>query len=224
MEGKMWINIPSLQETLADADLYEFRQAQGKRYELQPVLVLSCVAMMCGAETEQEIAEWSLSHGQRWLKWLGIKNERGPRPATITRIFRGVDGERLEAALILWSQQIFESLRLSNGGDDEWDELAFEVESGNHTTKRWAAGSERLSRLGFRLRSLLSRLTDDATGWDCVDAGAHRESLLVGLALTGYIETGDLPVRRPSPKSDGIPLNFLPVPALTGQLWQRLSA
>lgn len=36
----MWINVPSLRESLADADLYEFRQSQGKRYELQSVLLL----------------------------------------------------------------------------------------------------------------------------------------------------------------------------------------
>ncbi len=84
----MWINVPSLQESLADADLYEFRQSQGKRYELQSVLLLSCVAMMnalhqrwswpvlgsvlllsCvammnGAQSEQEIADWCSRYGQ----------------------------------------------------------------------------------------------------------------------------------------------------------------
>jgi len=188
----MWINVPSLQESLADADLYEFRKSKGKRFELQTVLLLSCVAMMNGAQSEQGIADWCSQHGGRWLKWLGIKNERGPSAATIARIFRGVDGGRLEAALIVWSRQILESLRLSDFSEE--GELAFEIESASVTTGRWAVGSGLLCALGFRLRSLLERLVVSP---DRVDGEAHRESLLVGLALTGYVETNDLqPDRR----------------------------
>lgn len=115
--------------------------------------------------------------------------------------------------MILWSQQVLESLRLSDPSEeDEWDELAF--------------GSELLCALGFRLRSLLDRL---AVSPERVDGETHRESLLVGLALTGYIETNDLqPDHREKAmhlsKSEDIRLDYLPVPAVTGQLWQRLPA
>ncbi|MGH9846725.1 MAG: transposase family protein [Blastocatellia bacterium] len=221
----MWINVPSLQESLADADLYEFRQSQGKRYELQSVLLLSCVAMMNGAQSEQEIADWCSQHGRRWLKWLGVKNEKGPSAATVTRIFRGVEGGRLEAAVILWAQQVLESLRLSSPlEEDEWDEVAFEIETASIATKRWALGSELLCALGLRLRSLLKRLTGLS---EYVGGEIYRESLLVGLTLTGYLETNDLgPDRRGAavhlPKSEEIP--YLPAPAMAGQLWQRLPA
>jgi DDE_Tnp_1-associated len=220
----MWINVPSLQESLADAALCEFRQSQGKRYALQSVLVLSCVAMMNGARSEPEIADWCARYGARWMKWLGIAGEKGPSAATLARIFRGVDGSRLEAALLDWSRQVLESLRLVDPWqDDEWDEPAedreFAAPASDAPAQSGWTGGELLCLLGFQLRALLDRIAP-AHG---VRAAAERESLLVGLTLTGYLETSDLQLERREsaiqlPNQQLIPTNYLPVP------WQRLAA
>src|SRR5262249_22801252 len=221
---KMWINIPSLQEALAGAELYEFRQPQGKRYGLQPVLLLSCVALMCGAQSEQEIGNWCKSNGKRWMKWLGIKSERGPSTATITRIFRGINGARLEAEVLLWTEQILEFLRLST--DDEWDELAVELENPESSTKRWTEGSELLLTLSGCLRTLLDRLAGCS---EREDLKGRRESLLAGLVLTGYVETGDLrevfeDKASTLPQSpDKVRPGYLPVNAIPDQRWRRVA-
>ncbi len=75
--------IPSLREALAE--MADFRQAQGKRYESVSILLLACMAMMMGARSEQAIAEWGRNYGVAWLRRLGIERERGPSQATIHR-------------------------------------------------------------------------------------------------------------------------------------------
>lgn len=100
-------NVASLQDALAQVS--DFRHPQGRRYQLKAVLVLSCLAMISGAQSEQAISEWSGTAGRRWIRLLGIRRQRGPSPATIHRIFRGIDRDQLEAALIQWSRQIIDS-------------------------------------------------------------------------------------------------------------------
>jgi hypothetical protein len=92
----------SLQEAFTKVD--DFRRPQGKRYKLQAVLVLTCLAVMHGAQSEEEVAKWGEDEGRRWLRLLGIRQNRGPSQATIQRIFRGIDRSQLEAALDHWSR------------------------------------------------------------------------------------------------------------------------
>ena len=76
--------IPSLQESLSA--ISDTRQAQGRRYELIPVLLLCCVALMSGYKSVNAIAEWSKNYGQKWLKLLGINRKRSPSQLTLHRI------------------------------------------------------------------------------------------------------------------------------------------
>jgi DDE_Tnp_1-associated len=96
--------VPSLRDALADVP--EFRQAFGRRYELLPVLLLCCVAILCGARSQSAIAEWGSNYGVRWLARLGIKRRRGPSQPTLHRIFKGLDHESLEQAVSGWVEQV----------------------------------------------------------------------------------------------------------------------
>lgn len=182
----MWMNVPSLQEALMNAELVEFRCRQGRRYELSAVLLLSCVAMMRGAKTEQEIALWIERDGQRWLKWLGVASERGPSAATVTRVFQGVESARLQAALILWAQQVMEILRPARL--HEWEQtVVLRIE-----TRAWfsgVSGHNAITALSQCLNSIIDTLI---VAFDEREDAARCESLLAGLALTGYVESHDL--------------------------------
>lgn len=100
-------NVASLQDALAQ--VRDFRHPQGRRYKLQTVLVLSCLAMMNGAQSEQAIADWSGNQGRRWMSLLGVRRQRGPSSATIHRIFKGIDRTQLESAFSQWSQQVVDA-------------------------------------------------------------------------------------------------------------------
>ena len=78
--------VPSLAQALAD--IPDFRQAQGRRYELQPVLLLSGVAMMCGCTSQAAIADWAKNYGHHWLDTLGLRRGRGPSQPTRHRLFK----------------------------------------------------------------------------------------------------------------------------------------
>ncbi len=72
--------VPPLRDALAE--VAEFRQARGRRYELSSVLLLCCVAVMCGYRSQAAVAEWGTNYGRKWLRRLGIRRRRGPSQPT----------------------------------------------------------------------------------------------------------------------------------------------
>jgi hypothetical protein len=104
--------VPSLRDALADVP--DFRQAQGRRYELLPVLLLCCVAVMCGARSQAAIADWGQNYGTRWLTRLGIRRRRGPSQPTLHRICKALDATRLEQCVTRWTEQVLIACAGSN--------------------------------------------------------------------------------------------------------------
>src|SRR5688572_16708696 len=95
--------IPSLVEYLVQ--IPEYRQARGKRHPLLALLLLVCVAMLCGARGQSAIADWGRYWGQPWLRRLGFTRRHGPSQPTLSRLFRAVPHATVEAVLGRWAEQ-----------------------------------------------------------------------------------------------------------------------
>ena len=94
----------SLKEALSK--IADFRQAQGLRYKLLSVLLLACVAMLCGARSIAAIAEWGHNYGRKWLRRLGIERNASSSQSTIHRVFKGIDVQALERAITSWAESV----------------------------------------------------------------------------------------------------------------------
>jgi hypothetical protein len=88
------------------ADFPDFRDPRGVRHPLSAVLLLSCVAMLCGARGESAIAEWAANYGETWRAPLGFTRSDGPSQSTVQRIFTGLDCTLLESRLGEWAVQV----------------------------------------------------------------------------------------------------------------------
>jgi hypothetical protein len=109
--------VPSLAQALSL--LPDFRQAQGKRYDLLPILLLCCIAMMCGCSSQAAISDWGRNYSHHWLWRLGFKRHSAPSQPTLHRIFNGIDAAQLELLLSDWSQRVFRLLGCTTPADLE---------------------------------------------------------------------------------------------------------
>jgi predicted transposase YbfD/YdcC len=176
------MRLPSLKDALAEVP--EFRQAQGRRYDLLPVLLLCCVAVMCGARSQSAIAEWGANYGERWLTRLGISRRRGPSQPTLHRIFKGLDGVRLEQCVTAWAERVMAACAAPPGA---LEGLALDGKSLRGSAQQGAAESHLVSALSHRLGVVVAQL-------GVVDKShelGHLGPLLEALVLEGRVITAD---------------------------------
>jgi hypothetical protein len=83
----------------------DFRQFQGQRYTLVSVLALACVATLCGYNGYCQMAEWGRLYGDQFAYALGF-NGRTPAAGTFHNIFRRLDRNALEKALMEWAESV----------------------------------------------------------------------------------------------------------------------
>ena len=140
------MRLPSLRDALADVP--DFRQAQGRRYDLLPVLLLCCVAVMCGARSQAAIAEWGENYGARWLSRLGLRRRRAPSQPTLHRIFKGLDCARLEQCVTGWAERVLAALPAPATA---LDALALDGKSLRGSSNRGVAACHLVSSLSHRL-------------------------------------------------------------------------
>lgn len=176
------MRLPSLRDALADVP--EFRQAQGRRYELLPVLLLCCVAVMCGARSQTAIAEWGENYGGRWLSRLGIRRRRGPSQPTLHRIFRGLDCARFEQCVTAWAERVL-ATRAAPAATLE--ALALDGKSLRGSAQQGAAESHLVSALSHRLGVVMAQLAVPDKSHEL----GHLEPLLAALVLEGRVVTAD---------------------------------
>lgn len=237
----MWINIPSLADVLLEAGLSmpaaqgeardgrELRRQGWQQKELAALMLLSCVALMGGARTAQEILIWAglgtepgakknrkQPAGAQWLPWLGIRNERKVKTALENGVLERVDRRRLQQAVTEWTETVLEYFQLFEGDGSE-DEMPGEEDA------------PVLEALCLRLNAFLDRLIGPATGpAEDRNQAPEFESLLAGLALTGYIESDVLnriQAEREFLKAESPSIAGVPMAPPSGRRWQqRLAA
>src|SRR5215216_6147864 len=147
------MRLPSLKDALADVP--DFRQAQGRRYELLPILLLCCVAVLCGARSQSAIADWGANYGTRWLSRLGLRRRRGPSQPTLHRIFKGLDCARLEQCVARWAEQALAACAAPAG---TLEGLALDGKSLRGSARQGAAQSHLVSALSHRLGVVMAQL------------------------------------------------------------------
>jgi predicted transposase YbfD/YdcC len=174
------MRLPSLKDALADVP--EFRQAQGRRYDLLPVLLLCCVAVMCGARSQAAIADWGQNYGARWLSRLGIR--RGPSQPTLHRIFRGLDCARLEECMTRWAERVLAALPAPTAA---LDALAIDGKSLRGSSEPGGVACHLVSALSHRLGVVVAQLGVQDKSHEL----GHLDPLLDALVLDGRVVTAD---------------------------------
>ena len=178
----MSTEVPSLAQALSL--IPDFRQAQGRRYELLPVLLLACVAVLCGCRSESAIADWA-SNYDCWLRRLGFKPARGPSQSTLHRIFKGINHLLLERALTSWAECVL--TLLPNTNPRQLEGIAVDGKTMCGSSKQGDVDAHLLSCLSHRLGIVVSQLAVS----DKTNEITEVDQLLEGLLLTGKVVTGD---------------------------------
>jgi len=179
----MSTSVPSLAQALSE--LPDFRQPQGRRYDLLPILLLCCVAMMCGCTSQSAIADWGHNYDHHWLIKLGFKQDCTPSQSTLHRIFKGIDVLKLELLLSDWCQQVFRLLGFTTPSNLEGAAIDGKMLCGS--SKQKAAEPHLLASLSHRLGLVLGQV-GVAEKRNEITASADLIEMLV---LKGVVITGD---------------------------------
>jgi len=179
----MSTQVPSLAQALSL--LPDFRQAKGKRYDLLPILLLCCIAMMCGCTSQSAIADWGHNYSHHWLWKLGFKKSRAPSQSTLHRIFKGIDVVKLELLLSDWTQQVFRLLGFTTPSDLQGASIDGKLLCGS--SKQKAAQPHLLASLSHKLGLVLGQV---AVSEESNEITASND-LIEMLVLRGVVITGD---------------------------------
>jgi predicted transposase YbfD/YdcC len=174
--------IPSLVEYLEQ--IPEYRQARGKRHPLLALLLLVCVATLCGAQGQRAIADWGRFCGPAWLRRLGFTRPRGPSQPTLSRLFQRIPHRTVEAVLGRWAEQVLRNCPAEAGA---LEGIALDGKALRGSQRQGAADAHLLAAFSHRLGVVLGQLgVPDKTN----EIGAAGECLLA-LMLEGRVVTAD---------------------------------
>jgi predicted transposase YbfD/YdcC len=179
----MSTQVPSLTQALSL--LPDFRQAQGKRYDLLPILLLCCIAMMCGCSSQSAIADWGRNYSHHWLYRLGFKRASAPSQSTLHRIFKGIDIVKLERLLSDWCQQLFGLIGFTAPAEIEGASFDGKLLCGSNKQK--ALQPHLLASLSHKLGLVLGQVAVSEKSNEITAAN----ELIEMLALDGIVITGD---------------------------------
>jgi hypothetical protein len=88
------------------ADIIDFRRPQGRRYELDKILLLSVIAILCNAKSYRDISRFIKTKFEMIGRELLLNWKSPPAYTTIRNIIQGVDKDELEAAFRAFTQSM----------------------------------------------------------------------------------------------------------------------
>jgi hypothetical protein len=98
-----------LREVLAE--IPEPRAAGGKRHEFDAVLVLMCVAMLCGCQNPNQIATWGANRDREYLRMIGFKRGTSIRKSALYDLLARIDAEEVEQRLMAWAESVVAEMK-----------------------------------------------------------------------------------------------------------------
>ncbi len=175
--------VPPLAAVLVDFP--DFRDPRGVRHPLCAVLLLSCVAMLCGARGESAIAEWAANYGETWRVPLGFTRPDGPSQSTVQRVFKGLDCALLESRLGQWATQILACCPVPADASMPFEAMAIDGKTLRCSARCGADDAHLLSAFSQRLGVVLGQVAvpDKSNEITAID------DLLARLVLTGWVVT-----------------------------------
>lgn len=92
----------------------DFRRAQGRRYPLTVLLLVTIMSIMSGRCRYREIAAFAAANQQELLKFFRLKRKRFPSHVTFREVLKGVEVDQVITIFNQWASQ-FISLK-----PEEW--------------------------------------------------------------------------------------------------------
>jgi hypothetical protein len=155
------------------------RSRKGRRHPLTAILSLSVVAILAGCKGLEAIAQFGRDHGTALAHALGFTRGKTPNKSCLSKLFRRLDVDALEAALGRWVLG-----RVEHHG---WDAIALDGKTARGSRDGDAPGAHLLSAYVPAAAAVLKQLRVDAK------TNEHKAALkLLGvLPLANKVVTGD---------------------------------
>ncbi len=163
------------------------RRAQGKRYDLEHVLLYCVLAVVSGASSYRKIHIFIDTHWPRLNEVFGSRWKRAPAYTAVRKILQGLDAAQLEGAMrSLATEQVQQSTPASARSLVAIDGKTLRG-SLDRLEDRQAA--QVLSALAVNERVVLGHVLIEDADKDCEIAAAQR--LIEQLGLAGVVYTLD---------------------------------
>lgn len=88
------------------ADIRNFRRPQGWRYELDKILLLSVIALLCNAKSYRDISRFIKNRFDDVRTELGLQRKHPPAYTTLRNIIQGICKQEMEAAFRAFTQHL----------------------------------------------------------------------------------------------------------------------
>ncbi len=167
------------------AEIVDPRGARGKRHSLEAVLMLVCVATLCGYRSYSAMAEWGRNYGGDLLRALGFTHPRPPSAATLYRVLRALDRRAVDAAFGQWAQEAVAALPVRRQRESAG--LAIDGKRLRGSQRQGAQDTHLLSALSHRLGLTLAQTAVA----DKTNEITAIQEVLRGLVLEGRVVTVD---------------------------------